>query len=106
MIRAACILLTALLLSACAGPAPDSSRPTAWLKPGVKVTLPPPGIQRPVAEHDVCQYLTRGRHLRQRHQLLGMNTAGIIAQTEESNTHRREPRQINLLFISTEQHQQ
>ncbi|MFY1039294.1 DUF3261 domain-containing protein [Pantoea agglomerans] len=45
MIRAALILLTALLLSACAGPAPDSSRPTAWLKPGVKVTLPPPGIR-------------------------------------------------------------
>ncbi|MEB5705227.1 DUF3261 domain-containing protein [Pantoea anthophila] len=44
MIRAASLLLTALLLSACAGPAPDSSRPSAWLKPGVKVTLPPPGI--------------------------------------------------------------
>jgi len=45
MIRAAFLLLTALLLSACAGHAPDSSRPTAWLKPGVKVTLPPPGIR-------------------------------------------------------------
>ncbi|MCZ4058739.1 DUF3261 domain-containing protein [Pantoea sp. LMR881] len=44
MIRAALILFCGLLLSACASKAPDETRPTAWLKPGVQVTLPPPGM--------------------------------------------------------------
>ncbi|MBP2170893.1 hypothetical protein J2125_004085 [Erwinia toletana] len=35
--------LMALLLSGCASHS-DPTRPEAWLKPGVKVTLPPPGI--------------------------------------------------------------
>jgi len=45
MMRAALILLTGLLLSACAQQAPDNRHPAAWLKPGVQITLPPPGIR-------------------------------------------------------------
>lgn len=44
MIRAAMMLIFSLLLSACASPKPDNTQPTAWLKPGVKIMLPPPGI--------------------------------------------------------------
>ena len=44
MWRIALIFLSAVLLSGCASHAPESTRPTAWLRPGVRVTLPPPGI--------------------------------------------------------------
>ncbi len=44
MIRIAIMMLGLLLLSACASHAPDDTQPTAWLKPGVRITLPPPGI--------------------------------------------------------------
>jgi len=44
MRRVVLTLLSVLLMSGCASHAPDSARPTAWLKPGVRVTLPPPGL--------------------------------------------------------------
>ncbi|MFT4273479.1 MAG: DUF3261 domain-containing protein [Pantoea sp.] len=37
-------LLIALLLGGCARQTEPTHRPTAWLKPGVRVTLPAPGI--------------------------------------------------------------
>ncbi|QZN95905.1 DUF3261 domain-containing protein [Symbiopectobacterium purcellii] len=37
-------LVYALLLCACANQQPEAGRPQAWLKPGVKVTLPAPAI--------------------------------------------------------------
>jgi len=43
----ACLLATLLLLGGCAHHAPGTdgqNRPQAWLEPGVKVTLPPPGL--------------------------------------------------------------
>jgi hypothetical protein len=38
------LLMLSLLLSGCAQYESQSNRPTAWLKPGVRVTLPAPGI--------------------------------------------------------------
>ncbi len=38
------LLMLSLLLSGCAQHESQSNRPTAWLKPGVRVTLPAPGI--------------------------------------------------------------
>ncbi|WP_058972984.1 DUF3261 domain-containing protein [Type-D symbiont of Plautia stali] len=40
----ALLLVFSLLLSGCAQQDSQSNRPTAWLKPGVRVTLPAPGI--------------------------------------------------------------
>ena len=40
----ALLLMLSLLLSGCAKHDSPSERPTAWLKPGVRVTLPAPGI--------------------------------------------------------------
>lgn len=44
MKRAVLIMLFGLMLGGCASHAPQENRPTAWLKPGVRITLPPPGI--------------------------------------------------------------
>jgi len=44
MWRIALVILTGLLLGGCAGKTPGDARPTAWLRPGVRITLPPPGI--------------------------------------------------------------
>ncbi|WP_312971987.1 DUF3261 domain-containing protein [Atlantibacter sp.] len=38
------LLLAALWLAGCSHSTPTETRPKAWLKPGVQVTLPPPGI--------------------------------------------------------------
>lgn len=38
------LLIAALWLTGCSHSQPDETRPKAWLKPGVQVTLPPPGI--------------------------------------------------------------
>jgi len=44
------IVLSALLLAACSHPqSPNSARPQAWLEPGTRVTLPPPGISTPLS---------------------------------------------------------
>ena len=40
----ALLLMLSLLLSGCAKHDSPSERPTAWLKPGVRITLPAPGI--------------------------------------------------------------
>ncbi|MFV9667530.1 DUF3261 domain-containing protein [uncultured Pantoea sp.] len=86
MIRAASVLLTALLLSACAGPAPDSSRPTAWLKPGVKVTLPSPGIEPAFQQQQLLTGQVKGRSQsllvllsadKQQIDLAGLSSVGI-----------------------------
>ncbi|MEX3021766.1 DUF3261 domain-containing protein [Kluyvera sp. STS39-E] len=46
----AVIVLSALLLAACSHPQPqNSARPQAWLEPGTRVTLPPPGISTPLS---------------------------------------------------------
>lgn len=42
--RRGLLLICALLLCACAHQQSEDGRPQAWLKPGVKVTLPAPGI--------------------------------------------------------------
>ncbi len=44
MKRIALLLLMGLLLSSCARHDASDNRPRAWLKPGVQVTLPAPGI--------------------------------------------------------------
>ena len=44
MKRITLLLLLSLLLSGCARHNLGDNRPTAWLKPGVRVTLPAPGI--------------------------------------------------------------
>lgn len=44
MLRRGWLAVCALLLCACANKNVEEGRPQAWLKPGVKVTLPAPGI--------------------------------------------------------------
>ncbi|WP_223881517.1 DUF3261 domain-containing protein [Affinibrenneria salicis] len=54
------LLLCSLLLTACAGQ-PDNARPQAWLKPGVKVTLPAPAIAPAVNEQQLLTGSYKGR---------------------------------------------
>lgn len=61
MMRAALILLTGLLLSACAQQAPDNRHPAAWLKPGVQITLPPPGIRPAFQQQQLLTGQVKGR---------------------------------------------
>lgn len=44
MLRHVWLITCVLVLCACANKQREESRPQAWLKPGVKVTLPTPGI--------------------------------------------------------------
>ncbi len=54
------VLLCVLLLCACAGH-PDPSRPQAWLKPGVRVTLPAPGISPAISEQQLLTGTFNGK---------------------------------------------
>ena len=54
------VLLIVLLLGACAHPAAEN-RPRAWLKPGVKVTLPAPGIAPAINEQQLLTGTFKGR---------------------------------------------
>ncbi|EHD23778.1 MULTISPECIES: DUF3261 domain-containing protein [Brenneria] len=69
-LRCGLLLVGALLLSGCAGKH-DDTRPQAWLKPGVKVTLPAPGITPAVNE----QQLLTGTFGGKRQSLLVMLSA-------------------------------
>ena len=54
----AAALIAALLLAGCSHSTnSDSARPQAWLQPGTRVTLPPPGITPAVS----AQQLLTGR---------------------------------------------
>jgi len=59
-LRRLIVLLCALLLCACAGKS-DPSRPQAWLKPGVRVTLPAPGISPSVSEQQLLTGTFKGK---------------------------------------------
>lgn len=61
MWRVVLIVLSGLLLGGCAGKAPDSARPTAWLKPGVRVALPPPGIAPAFQQQQLLTGEVRGK---------------------------------------------
>lgn len=51
-----------LLLAGCArSPQPDDSHPQAWLKPGVRVTLPPPGSDPGFSEQQLLTGTFRGK---------------------------------------------
>lgn len=54
------ILLCSLCLAACAGK-PNNTRPQAWLKPGVKVTLPAPAMVPPVNEQQLLTGSFKGQ---------------------------------------------
>ncbi|WJY15112.1 DUF3261 domain-containing protein [Pectobacteriaceae bacterium CE90] len=54
------LIFYALLLSACAS-LPDNNRPQAWLKPGVRVTLPAPGISPAVNEQQLLTGTFKGK---------------------------------------------
>lgn len=47
------LLLAALWLAGCSHSTPTETRPAAWLKPGVQVTLPPPGITPAVSSQQL-----------------------------------------------------
>ncbi|MCU1799064.1 DUF3261 domain-containing protein [Pectobacterium polaris] len=53
LLRRGLLLIGVLLLSSCASKQHDDNRPQAWLKPGVKVTLPAPAITPPVNEQQL-----------------------------------------------------
>ncbi|UPT54100.1 DUF3261 domain-containing protein [Dickeya zeae] len=74
-----------VLLSACAGK-PSDPRPQAWLKPGVKVTLPAPGISPTVEQQQLLTGTYKGKqqsllvllHADQRQlSLAGLSSLGI-----------------------------
>lgn len=86
MIRAAIILMFSLLLSACARHAPDNTRPTAWLKPGVQITLPPPGIMPALQQQQLLTGQVKGQSQsllvllsadQQKIELAGLSSVGI-----------------------------
>lgn len=55
-------LTAALLLAGCShSTATQETRPQAWLQPGTRVTLPPPGISPAVSYlmSDIAGYVTR-----------------------------------------------
>ncbi len=54
------ILLVALL-SACARNHQDDPRPRAWLKPGVQVTLPDPGMEKPFSQQQLLTATIKGK---------------------------------------------
>ncbi|ATO35431.1 hypothetical protein DZA65_04376 [Dickeya dianthicola] len=76
------LMAAVLLLSACAGK-PSDPRPQAWLKPGVKVTLPAPGISPTVEQ----QQLLTGSYQGKQQSLLVMLQA--------------DPRQLSLVGLSS-----
>lgn len=47
------LLLAVLWLTGCSHSTPTETRPKAWLKPGVQVTLPPPGINPAVSSQQL-----------------------------------------------------
>ncbi|RLM22453.1 hypothetical protein BIY29_12045 [Brenneria alni] len=59
-LRGVMLLTCALLLSSCASKH-DDDRPQAWLKPGVKVTLPAPGITPAVNEQQLLTGTFKGK---------------------------------------------
>ncbi|KOC90517.1 DUF3261 domain-containing protein [Winslowiella iniecta] len=75
-------MLAALLLSGCASHS-DPTRPQAWLKPGVKVTLPAPGIEPPFNQ----QQLLTGHFKSKQQSLLVMLSA--------------DPQQLTLVGLSS-----
>ncbi len=56
----ATVALAVMLLAGCAGK-PDSSQPEAWLKPGVKVTLPAPGIEPAINQQQLLTGTFKGK---------------------------------------------
>ncbi|CAI1190606.1 DUF3261 domain-containing protein [Serratia ficaria] len=79
------LLSLAAALAGCAG-SPSSVAPQAWLKPGARVTLPPPALAQPVAQQQLLTAEVKGqRHSMlvllnadgQRLTLVGMSPLGI-----------------------------
>ncbi|WP_435947863.1 DUF3261 domain-containing protein [Dryocola sp. BD586] len=60
-LRAATLLLSALLLSACGTPKQDPTRPQAWLKPGTLITLPAPGITPAISQQQLLTARVKGK---------------------------------------------
>lgn len=78
-------LLCAMALVGCAGKSTNPA-PQAWLKPGVKVTLPPPGISTPFTEQQLLTGQFKGRQQalmvllsadQQKISLVGLSSLGI-----------------------------
>ncbi|MDF7657681.1 DUF3261 domain-containing protein [Erwiniaceae bacterium L1_54_6] len=55
------LLLFSLLLGGCAQQTTQPNRPTAWLKPGVRVTLPAPGISPAFQQQQLLTGHTKGK---------------------------------------------
>ncbi len=77
------LLLLAMLLTACAG---GHKTPSAWLKPGVSVRLPAPGINPAISEQQLLTATVQGRRQSllvllnadgQRLTLVGLSSLGI-----------------------------
>ncbi|MBJ7222260.1 MULTISPECIES: DUF3261 domain-containing protein [unclassified Brenneria] len=59
--RRGMLLACALLLMGCVSTHQDDNRPRAWLKPGVQVTLPAPGIAPAVNEQQLLTGTFKGK---------------------------------------------
>ena len=79
------LLCAVLLLSGCARNA-DDTRPQAWLKPGVRVMLPAPGINPPFSQQQLLSGSFKGKQQSllvllsadsQRLTLVGLSSLGI-----------------------------
>lgn len=79
------LLMLATLLAGCAG-SQDPTLPQAWLKPGTRVTLPPPVLEQPISQQQLLTAEVKGqRHSMlvllnadgRRLQLVGMSPLGI-----------------------------
>lgn len=57
--RSLCFLFL-LILTGCTAP-PKDTQPRAWLKPGVSVALPSPGLESPVSEQQLLTATVRGK---------------------------------------------
>lgn len=55
------LLLAVLWLTGCSHSTPGETRPKAWLKPGVQVTLPPPGITPAVSSQQLLTGSVNGQ---------------------------------------------
>ncbi|PWC20022.1 DUF3261 domain-containing protein [Brenneria roseae subsp. roseae] len=60
-LRHGILFVCVLLLSSCASKNQDNNLPQAWLKPGVKVTLPAPGISPSVSEQQLLTGTFKGK---------------------------------------------
>ncbi|WP_066458156.1 DUF3261 domain-containing protein [Castellaniella caeni] len=101
MLKRLLALLCLLVLSSCAS-VPDGARPSAWLRPGVRVFLPQPGLTPAVQAHQLLTSRYRGREHAltvvldadaRRLSLVGLSMVGIRLFTLQYDAHGLQARQ-------------